>query len=423
MVKGTPVQPLRALENLTDPSSTENSVLSEINLLRYPFCIISKNQVPELWNEATQKKRSHIIYEVTDSKGNKRVWKVNPTLEYGYNTPFDKKVLTTVQKVVTDDGFPPPILYKLGSLRRLCKAMKKTPNGRNIKRIRESLIRISATNIYTETFYLKRSNGYWKAQQRRQGGSFSLWSVFWREDELPIGQVADAVYLQFNVPFILSLQDFYVKPLDFDYWLGLPPLAQRLYEVTGLKFYGLKDSGYISFSYLELCQALPIKQQHYLSVARRILERAHRKLMETNWLQQVEWVEDEQTDEWIIRYYPGLRAYQELAQSRERLRRFQAMRQRQAELPEWQDVQAWANLLTEELQDARGKNRGFYIKIGRLISQGRIRQDFIWEAVSNAKVEDREGNVKKSRSAFFTDYLKRRLKERGQDLNQLLKAV
>lgn len=404
------------------------AVLAEINLLYFPLCLLSNNNLDELLKEAAHSKKSHIRYRLKTEEGEVREWRVNPNIESGYTRPFDKKVIITVLKLVTDEGLPPPVLWKLGSAKRICRVMGISDKGTNPRMVRESLKRIAGTPIYAETFYLKKDGDYWREETRSKGGVFTLWNVFWKGEKLPDGEIADSIYLQFNIPFILSLHDFYVKPLDYDYWLKLSPLAQRLYELTGLKFYGLKDSPYITFTYPELCQAMPLQPQEYLSNAKQILDRAHRQLLKTQWLSKVEWRasrEQRRLDSkqpWTLRYYPGSRALMEITQARERLRRYQKMVQRE-KLPLWHDVQGWAQILTEELQDRAGKNRGFYIQLGKLVVQGRIKDSLIWEAVSNAKVEDREGNVKKSRSAFFTDYLKRKLKERGQDLNALLQEV
>lgn len=425
------MQPTK-LQTAADVATSDQArpVLSEINLLRYPFCILSNNNLQELLETSARERQSHIVYRHTEPDGTMRVWDVRPNTVLGYTSPFDKAVLMTVLKLVTNDGFPPPQVYRLGSLNRICQTMKLRNTGPNLKRIKDALTRISSTAIYAETFYLKKKKTYWQAQTESKGGSFTLWGVFWKNDRLPDGALADTIYLQFNAPFILSLHDYYVKPLDYDYWLSLPPLAQRIYELTSLKFYGLKDSPYIAFDYPELCQALPIIPQKHLSDAKRILERAHERLAHDGWLNKVDWSSAQAKHTfnpkapWVIRYYPGPRAQAELNQAKERLHRFQMLKQGQEELPPWQDVQVWVTELMDMLKDSKGKNKGYYVKIGKLIVQGKLRSNLVWEALHNAKTEDLEGRLEKGRSAYFTDYLKRELKQRtGQDLKDLLSQV
>lgn len=403
-------------------------VLAECNLLDFPFSLLSNNNHKKLLREAVEKETSHITYEMTDVGGEKRVWRIDPSAVRGYTRPFDKMVLVTVLKLVTDDGFPPPLLWKLGSAKRVCRTMHISDKGKNVGRVKEALKRIASTAIYTESFFLKREKAYWQPEEKSRGGVFTLWSVFWKDEELPDGKAADAIYLHFNIPFILSLQDYYVKPLDYEYWLTLSPLQQRLYELTGRKFFGLKDSSYVKFDYLELCHALPIVPQRHLSKARTVLDPAQEGLQEDGWLQRLEWVGASERPvlnpkkPWELRFYPGIRAREELTQAKQRLRHFHKSRRRQ-QLPEWQDVQSWVIVLTELLQDTEKKNQGFYTKIGKLIVRGKLKSDLVWEAAHTAKTEDLAGNVKTSRSAFFTDYLKRQLKQRNRDLKQLLEEV
>jgi len=410
----------------------EGPALSEINLLRFPLTLLFR---PNTQSAKELVEQMSIRYVALEEPGSERVWEVNPHQRYGVLTAVDKKVIVTVQKLVTEDGFPPQMLYRLGSLKRLCRTMQLGVTGPNIERIRDSLIRISATNIYTELFYLKDDDEYWGgAVNRKQGtgqagGSFALWNVFWRNDPLPTGEKADCIYLQFNAPFILSLQAFYVKPIDYNFWLSLSPLAQRIYELSGLKFYGQKNSPYITYEYPQLCSLMPIKAQQYLSDAKRILKRAHRQLEDADWFDNVEWVvPDKQRSfnsdrPWVLRYYPGPRAKAEVAQAKERLHKFQQKQLRENSVDDWHYVRGWTLQLGEILEDSTGRNTGFYTKIAKLVVSGKIDDSLVWEAAHTAKVEDHEGNISENRSAFFTDYLKRRLNERNKDLNTLLKEV
>lgn len=394
--------------------------LVECNLLDYPLCLLSDNNLKKLLKEAVETGKSHIRYEIVDADGTKRVWRLRPTIETGYTTTFDKDVVFAVFKLVTDEQFPPPMLWKLDSCRRICETLQISPKGKSLKRVREALQRIASTPIYAETFYLKKSKTYWRDEQQESlGGVFTLWSIFWKNEQLPNGEIADAVYIQFNAPCIRGLQEFYVKPLDFDYWLSLSPLQKRLYELTGRKFYGLKDSPYAKFDYLDLCQALPIIPQKHISLAKRILERAHRGLKLGKWFDHVEWIKKNKHS-WEIRYYPGPRVKLEIAQGKERLRRF-LMRRTREELPDWQNVQVWVAQLTEDLHDHHGKNRGFYTKLAQLIVQGKIKPDLVWYWLSVTKDKALRHELKTTRSAYFTGGLKRDLKAKGKDLNQLMK--
>lgn len=127
-------------------------------------------------------------------------------------------------------------------------------------------IRIAGAEIYTQnTFYIRSKRRYWEEEEGGVGGYFHLWDVYWKGDRLPDGRVAESIYLWLNEPFLLSLNAFYLKPLDYEYYRGLKsPIAQRLYELLGLKFYGLRDSRYVRYRYRRLCQLLPLAPQGHL---------------------------------------------------------------------------------------------------------------------------------------------------------------
>lgn len=420
----------RGLPQLTQEASLglfkNGLVLFETNLLKYPFSLLSKNNLKKLLQEAAKTQKSHIACEVQMPDGSRRIWQVNPNITTGYTHPFDKQVLVTVLKLVTDEGFPPPILWRLGSLSRICRTMKISDKGVNPRSVKESLLRISATNIYTETFWLKDKKEYWCERPERIGGSFTPWSVLWKGDKLLDGQVADSIYLTFNVPFLLSLQAFYVSPLDYDYWLSLPPLAQRIYELTGRKFYGLADSDYARYEYGELCQLLPIQPQRKFSDAQRILDRGHKVLKKTAWLEGSRWEGERRrgklipNEPWAIRYYPGPRAEAEIAEAEKRLARFQQWKERQLISLDAESV-VQLHSLVQEMERATGDthSRGAFTKIAKGLPQ-----QVIWRFLSEIKADHLHGplGVKRSPSAILMDKVRRYCQDRKLDIGIKFKA-
>jgi len=397
-------------------------VLSEVNLLKYPFALLSNNNLDKLLQEAAKTQKSHIRCEIQMPDGSKRLWQVPPNIMLGYTRPFDKKVMITVQKLVTDENFPPPLIWKLDSLNRLCRTMKISETEGNRRLVKESLIRISQTPIYTETFYLKDKREYWREKPESRGGSFTPWSVIWKGDKLPDGRVAECIYLAFNIPFLLSLQAYYVKPLDYEYWLSLPPLAQRIYELTGLKFYGLKESSYVRYEYLALCQLLPIRPQKNLSKAQQILDRAHRLLKEKGWFSEVKWLSAIQRSlskehPWELLYYPGPRAKQEIAQAKERLKRFKSWQQRQLVLIDPESV-ARVQYLVQEIERVTGDrhSRGAFTKVAK-----NLPERMIWQWLSEVKLAHHDhihgvSKIKRSLSATFMDKVRRYCREHQLDI-------
>jgi len=110
------------------------------------------------------------------------------------------------------------------------------------------------------------------------------------------------------------LNSFYVKPIDYNYLKSLKSkIASRLYEILGVKFYGLrsKRENFICYRYSKLCQLLPITLQGYISLARQQLDPAHKELQDTGFLFDHKWNEDTGKD-WLVYYWPGQRAKKEM---------------------------------------------------------------------------------------------------------------
>jgi hypothetical protein len=124
----------------------------------------------------------------------------------------------------------------------------------------------------------------------------------------------------------------YVKPVDWSYYRTLStPIAQRLYELLSVKFYGLLMSGghFLRYRYSTICELLPIARQTYLSDARNILDPAHQKLCDTGFINRWDWQKvdvDGKEKDWLIKYYPGKRA-------RDEIKRFSLGEQLELELP------------------------------------------------------------------------------------------
>lgn len=399
------------------PFFKRGPVLSEINLIEHPFCVLTKE---------TRRQNKTIHYEELSPDGVKHVWEVMPNVKYGQCCTFEKKVVITVQKLATDaapQGGALPRYLNIGSLNEFCRVMQIEPHSENRKAIKTALLRIAGTVVYTDNFYLKERNEFWESSLG--GGQFTLWNVYWKGQKLPNGQTAQCIYLEFNAPFILSLLSHYVIALDFDYYLQLPPIGQRLYELTRQRFFGLKDSKYARYEYLKLCQMLPIQPQRYFSYAKRAFLQAHHELAQTGWFADIEWQGPPLSQgQWAIHYYPGPRAERELTRARENQAAYQTIQQaKQATLPgdKWAQVDGWVVILGEKLGDPT--NRPYYRLLGYLIETRHIPESMVHRLASEARVLFNEGQVRKSPSAWFTDQLKRTLQGQGKDLKVLLETA
>jgi len=273
-------------------------IKSEVNFTRLPFFALSRGGL---------KKQGEIEYKDTIERNGEKLeilWRVTANIRYGYPGPFDKKVHKAIEFLISKKGFPVenPITF---SFYELCKLMNINNSGRTKKMIKDALIRTKLAGIES------RGSFYYKGEKRWVDDIFNLYDrVIFVGETFPDGKTADRNYLFLSDWYLKSLNSFYVKPLDFDYYRSLQStLSGRLYEFLSVQFYGLQGKSY-STDYHRLCQLLPIVKQKYLSKAKENLKSAHRELKNTKFLRQVTWKEIEK-GKWIITYYPGERIRKE----------------------------------------------------------------------------------------------------------------
>jgi len=255
---------------------------SEVNLLIYPFFALTSKDIFS---------RLESNFRTTIERGGEKLevsWEVSANPKYGYPGPLAKKVHKAIEQVVEEVGLPVenPIEF---SIYELCKKMKISLGGRQYKRIKSALKKIQFTAIESENAFYHKGRKKWITK------TFTLYeAVIFKGEELDNGEIAETNYLYLNDLYLNSINARYLKPIDFEYYKSLETnVAQRLYELLGVKFYGIHQSNqpFIRYKYSTLCQLLPLKRQDYLSYAKRILGPAHQELEETNFLKNVSWAE------------------------------------------------------------------------------------------------------------------------------------
>jgi len=280
---------------------------SEVNLLVFPFFALDKKR---------QKKRTKVEYRDIVKRGDEKVeilWQVTSNSEYGYPGIFDRKVYKVIEYIITgslrrNGKIENPV--SLGSLYNLCKRMGiKRFGGVQYKKIKEALERIGATRIKSKgTFYSKKRKEWIE-------DVFGLYDrVIFKGKTLPNGKIADTNYLFLGSWYLQNLNSFYIKPIDYNYFKNLKSeIASRLYEILGVKFYGLRNKrqSFICYRYSKLCQLLPVVPQKYISDAKRQLDPAHKELRNTEFLSKYNWDENSGKD-WLVYYWPGERAKEEM---------------------------------------------------------------------------------------------------------------
>lgn len=282
------------------------TIKTEANFAGLPFFALSRQ-------DAARKTRTEYrtVLERNDQKF-EALWQVVANPEYGYPSPFDRKVHKAIEYLITERGVPAqnPLPF---TAYRILQLLGLSPEGKNVRQVRETFERIIFTGIKSEgTFYDKAGKQYIT-------DVFHLYDrVVFKGKTMPDGSIADANYLFLSSWYLSSLNAHYVRPIDFQYLKSLQSdIAGRLYELLGLKFYGLfrNDRPYWRIKYSDLCSLLPITPQRKYSDAQRYLAPAHEELTQTGFLAKVEW-EKERKDLWDLFYYPGQRAKEEYALAR-----------------------------------------------------------------------------------------------------------
>jgi hypothetical protein len=280
-------------------------IKSEVNLLLLPFFVLERKD-----------KRLKTEYREigTGRDQTKEVfWSVSSNPEYGYPGPFDREVYKAIEQIITEllrekGKIENPI--PLGSLFGLCKRMQISKySGKNYRRIKEALEKIQMTGIKSVgTFYAK-------GKKRWIEDIFHLYDrVIFKSKELPNSEIADENYLFLGSWYLQSINSRYTKPIDYTYWRSLKSkIASRLYEILGVKFYGIRNKKecYIHYKYITLCQLLPLIPYKYFSDAKRQLNSGNDELKDTGFISKYEWSENGKKN-WLIRYWPGERAKEEM---------------------------------------------------------------------------------------------------------------
>jgi hypothetical protein len=181
--------------------------------------------------------------------------------------------------------------------------------GGNFEKVKKSLEKIRATTIKSEGALYQKKEKKWISKV------FGLYDgVIFKGEQLEGDIIAETNLLYLSGIYLQSLNSFYVKPTDYDYLQSLKSkIASRLYEILGVKFYGLRDKrqNFICYRYSKLCQLLPVTPHEYISLAKQQLDPGNNELKETDFISKYEWSENGKED-WLIYYWPGERAKEEM---------------------------------------------------------------------------------------------------------------
>ncbi len=293
---------------LQEPEDTSLPAVirSELNFLQFPFFSLS-------WKGL--KERTKTEYRFSAERNGKKaelLWRVTANVEYGYPTPFDRKVSRGVDALISEfleskDQLTNPIgftIYHLAQLMGLSSGI----GGRLYRDIKESFRRIVATTVESNGSFFLKDEEIWLED------IFHMYErVIFKGRRKPNGGIAETNLLWLGEPYIRNINSRYIKPLDYRFLVSLKSdLAARLYEVLSRKFYGLPaELDCLVVDYSDLCQILPAKPQKYISAARQKLDPAHEELIGTRFLSKVKYEYSKGEKRFNVVYYLGKRANEE----------------------------------------------------------------------------------------------------------------
>jgi hypothetical protein len=276
-----------APESADAPSRRADSEFySELNLNRFPFASLFDKDTGRPGAIVVRQKiragRTDSLFEWIVSPG-EGVPSGDGARKGGLPGPFDRRVFRAIEKIVMGrtimKGEPLTNPQAL-EVKEVLETLRLTVQTHNYRSVARALGRLQGTQISCSGIVKSKSGGPAK------GVTFSpLSEIRWAGEADPeTGLRIDRTRIYFAPVYLESVNSFNVRPIDWDLWLALNerPLAQRLYEILEMGFFGLKDSPYKHFSYSELCQLLPTRPQAKKSDAMRVLDRAHEALKEVD---------------------------------------------------------------------------------------------------------------------------------------------
>ena len=249
-----------------------------------------------------------IAIRETGSDGQALVsWNVGWHSEYGQGGLLAYKLDTlVVNRKLDEAGRPIPHVLRLGGLYEIARDLGVATH--NTRAIREALHQNASAYITAKVRYKARDG----SERWIEIGS-TRYAVVFTGERLPDGRTADAVYLVLNDVYREIVDHAQTRPLDYDYLRGLPPAAQRLYELLSYPIFGALAHGRpeARMPYSEFCTYAPQTRYAEFWRMRRQMEKLHRPHRTSGYLAGIEYEPTTHRDgrpDWTLVYKPGTKA-------------------------------------------------------------------------------------------------------------------
>jgi len=272
---------------------------AEVNFLILPYFCLDKE--PDLTRNIEVIDMQQRCNEMVET-----VWTVLPHPDFGLPRDFERRLQRAIEYSMSSMSRPISNPVPLPGFRELARMMGVTYTGRFTEKVKHGLTAMMRTAIISKRSYYNKTKKAWTEEK------FHLYDkIIFKGKQLPDGRIAEINYAYFTSGYLDNLNAMYVRPIDFEYLKSLKPIASRLYEILGVKFYGHTD--FIQYKYSTLCRLLPLKQQKTMGLARQQFDGAHERLKQTGFLTGYEWIPiNGIKNDWYIRYVPGERFFNEI---------------------------------------------------------------------------------------------------------------
>ena len=290
---------INGLEDIFEIPST-NTVKAEYNFLRLPYFIPSKSHAK------SEQRFIELIEKIKSPDGStiEKRWTVTPSHRYDLPSLFEYKVFLALMQLVQNHklklGYIPKQI-NLPDLNKLCNMIGLDPNCWFRVRIKQA-IKTMASNLCVseDTFYDKANKKHINSLE-----SFTLIKNCTFKGDKVDGEQIEEGHIVFNDIVHTNLEQNYVKSLDLDLIQNLKSeIAPVLYPHLSAIFNNFKPKQkYWEITYNWLAQRLGITVHQELKMMKKQLKEAHNELIESNYLEKVEWVSCKK-----IRYFFGEKA-------------------------------------------------------------------------------------------------------------------
>jgi hypothetical protein len=236
-------------------------------------------------------------------------WEVTHNSKYGQPGPLAYKLDTLIiNRRIEEASRPIPRIVRLGSRSDICREMHLADSGKNRNDIKKSLYQNSLAGITAKIRYRRRDG-----TEHTLEAVFTRYSVVLTGEDLPDGRKADAVYIILSDIYMQVINGAMTRPLDYDYLKGLPPAAQRFYELLSYRVYAAlkNDRPRARLLYSEFCTYAPLVRQYDRSAIQPQMARIHAPHRKSGYIAQVDYeqtVDGAGRPDWLMLYTPGPKA-------------------------------------------------------------------------------------------------------------------